>query len=75
MGSRLPDAQPFIAASAVQIQRIVRGIATRKRVAKALNKRNRQQQKKKKGKKNKGSNKSAKSGLGVDGLRNTDANL
>jgi hypothetical protein len=58
----LPDEQPFIA-SAVQIQRIVRGIATRKRVAKVLEKQRknrgkgkiRQQNKKEKGKKNKGS--------------------
>jgi hypothetical protein len=58
--NRLPDEQPFIA-SAVQIQRIVRGIATRKRVAKVLEKqrknrekrKTRQQNKKKKGKKKK----------------------
>jgi hypothetical protein len=51
----LPDEQPFIA-SAVQIQRIVRGIATRKRVAEVLEKqrkyrgkgKTRQQNKKKK---------------------------
>jgi hypothetical protein len=55
----LPDEQPFTA-SAVQVQRIVRGIATRKRVAKVLEKQRkdrekrkiRQQNKKKKGKKN-----------------------
>jgi hypothetical protein len=66
----LPDEQPFIA-SAVQIHRIVRGIATRKRVAKVLEKQRknrekrkiRQQNKEKKGKKNKGSKQNAKSVL------------
>ena len=66
----LPDEQPFIA-SAVQIQRIVRGIATRKRAAKVLEKqrknrgerKTRQQNKKKKGKKNKDSKQNAKSVL------------
>ena len=43
----LPDEQPF-SASAVQIQRIVRGIATRKRVAKVLDKQRKNREKKKK---------------------------
>jgi hypothetical protein len=78
----LPDEQPFIA-STVQIQRIVRGIATRKRIAKVLEKqrknrgkgKTRQQNKKKKGKKTKDSKQNAKSNLRTDGLGNTDANL
>jgi hypothetical protein len=64
----LPDEQPFIA-SAVQIQRIIRGIATRKRVAFFLKKqrknrgkrKTRQQNKKKKGTKNEGSKQNVKS--------------
>jgi len=40
----LPDEQPFIA-SAVQIQRIVRGIATRKRIAKGLEKQRKNREK------------------------------
>jgi hypothetical protein len=78
----LPDKQPFIA-SAVQIQRVVRGIATRKRVAKVLEKqrknqekrKTRQHNKKKKGKKKGDSKQNAKSNLRADGLGNTDANL
>jgi hypothetical protein len=68
----------------VQIQRIVRGIATRKRAAKVLEKqrknrgerKTRQQNKKKKGKKNKDSKQNARSNLRTaDGLGSTDANL
>jgi hypothetical protein len=78
----LPAEKPFIA-SAVKIQSIVRGIATRKRVAKVLEKQRknrekgkiRQQNKKKKGKKNKDSKKNVKSNLRIDGFENTDANL
>jgi hypothetical protein len=78
----LPDEHPFTA-SAVQIQRIVRGIATRKRVAKVLEKHRkdrekrkiRQQTKKNTGKKNKGSKQNARSDLRADGLGNTDADL
>jgi hypothetical protein len=42
----LPAEQPFIA-SAVQIQRIVRGIATRKRVTKVLDKQRKDREKRK----------------------------
>jgi hypothetical protein len=80
--NELPAEQPFIA-SAVKIQSIVRGFATKKRVAKVLEKQRknrekgkiRQQNKKKKGKKNKGSKKNVKSNLRTDGFENTDATL
>jgi hypothetical protein len=80
--NELPAEQPFIA-SAVKIQGIVRDFATRKRVAKVLEKQRknrekrkiRQQNKKKKGKKNKDSKKNVKSNLTADGFENTDADL
>jgi hypothetical protein len=45
--NRLPDEQSFIASAVVQIQRIVRGIATRKRVANVLDKQRKNREKRK----------------------------
>ena len=80
--NELPAEQTFIA-SAVKIQSIVRGFATRKRVAKVLEKQRknrekkqiRKQNKKKKGKKKKDSKKNVSSNVRIDGFENTDANL